>query len=28
VCILTTGDVDAVNLRESWFGTTEEKEEE
>ena len=28
VCILTSGDVDAVNLRESWFGTTEEKEEE
>jgi hypothetical protein len=28
VCIFTTGDVGAVNLRESWFGQIEEKEEE
>lgn len=28
VCILAPGDVGAVNLRESWFGTIEEKEEE
>lgn len=28
VCIFAPGDVGAVNLRESWFGRTEEKEEE
>jgi hypothetical protein len=25
VCILTPGDIGAVNLRDSWFGTTEEE---
>ena len=28
VCIFAPGDVGAVNLRESWFGQIEEKEEE
>lgn len=27
VCILTTGDTDAVNLRKSWFGRIEEEKE-